>query len=85
MTKDVCRDRKRTHIAEKIIELSQPLFSLIHHHQANLTEDYGTYLTLDGKEEPKRIKRISFFRLMVEKHYPENTIDWEDIVCLQKY
>ena len=84
VTKDLFRNRERIYIAEKIKEISQPQFHCVHHHQALLTEHYGTYLTLDGCEEPKTIKRISFFRYMVEKHYPENTIDWEDIICLQK-
>ena len=84
VTKDLFRNRERIYVAEKIKEISQPQFNCIHHHQALLTEHYGTYLTLNGQEEPKSIKRISFFRYMVEKHYPENTIDWEDIICLQK-
>lgn len=82
VTKDLFRNRKRIHVADQIVKRSP--FIPIHHHRAMLTENCGTYLTLDGHEEPKTIKRMSFFRYMVEKHYPENKIEWEDVICLIK-
>ena len=77
---------------KKIVEFSQMWaqlcesvgFQLFHWHRAWLVEDRGTQLDLFGNEHHKTIKRASFFRRLYEKKYPENAIDWEDVICLVK-
>ena len=48
------------------------------------TEDKGTNFDFEGEKQTKTIKRASFFRLLYEKKYPENAIDFEVVLVLRK-
>lgn len=58
-------------------------FELVHHHRAMLVEDRGTQMLLEGGEEAKTVSRKSFFRRIYETKYPENRIDYEDVLCFR--
>ena len=51
---------------------------------AMLVDDHGDQLDIFGGSHPKRIKRASFFRRLYESKYPENSIDWEDVIIMRK-
>jgi hypothetical protein len=52
--------------------------------KAWLIEDKGTQLGVFGEHKDKSVKRASFFRRLYEKKYPENAIEWEDVLILRK-
>jgi hypothetical protein len=58
-------------------------FELVHWHRAWLVEDRGSQHTLFGEVEHKQVARKSFFRRLYESKYPENSIDWEDVLCMR--
>lgn len=47
-------------------------------------EDKGIQLGVFGEHKDKSIKRASFFRRLYEKRYPENAIEWEDVIVMRK-
>lgn len=59
-------------------------FRVVHHHRAWLVEDRGTQYGLFGGKHEKTVARKSFFRRLYENKYPENSIDWEDVLCMVK-
>ena len=59
-------------------------FRLVHHHKAWLVEHNGTQLDMFGGKVEKTVKWCSFFRRLYETKYPENSIDWEDVLCMVK-
>jgi hypothetical protein len=59
-------------------------FRLVHWHRAWLVEHNGVQLDMFGNEIEKTVARKSFFRRLYESKYPENSIDWEDVLCMVK-
>ena len=47
-------------------------------------EDCGTQIDMFGNHVERKIERKSFFRRLYESKYPENSIDWEDILIMRK-
>lgn len=52
--------------------------------RAWLVEEKGTQLDLFGNGHELKTERKSFFRRLYEKKYPENSIDWEDVIEMRK-
>jgi hypothetical protein len=52
--------------------------------RAWLVEDRGAQYALSGDLEERRMKRASFFRRLYENKYPENSIDYEIVLCTRK-
>lgn len=59
-------------------------FIPLHWHRAWVVEDKGTQLTLEGEAIKKQTSRKSFFRRLYENKHPENAIDYECVICLEK-
>lgn len=77
---------------KKIVEFSQQWaalgescgFETIEWIRAWLIEDRGAQYDLFGGLEEKQVKRASFFRRLYERKYPENAIDWEDVIIQKR-
>lgn len=52
--------------------------------RAWLVEEHGEQLGLLGGSKTVKKERKSFFRRLYENKYPENSIDWEDVVIMRK-
>jgi len=52
--------------------------------RAWLVEERGTQIDLFGEHHTKTVERKSFFRRLYEGKYPENSIDWEDVIVMRK-
>jgi len=52
--------------------------------RAWMIEDRGTQVDLWGNGHQKMVERKSFFRRLYESKYPENRIDWEDVLFMEK-
>ena len=52
--------------------------------RAWFVEDKGTQIDLWGNHHQRSIERKSFFRRLYESKYPENSIDWEDVLIMRK-
>lgn len=52
--------------------------------RAWVVEEHGEQLDLFGGSEPMRTERKSFFRRLYENKYPENSIDWEDVLIMRR-
>lgn len=59
-------------------------FRLIHHHKAMLVEHSGTQFGLDGNHQQIKVERKSFFRRLHENRRPDLSIDWEDVLCMER-
>jgi hypothetical protein len=59
-------------------------FETIEWIRAWLIEDRGQQYDLFGELHHKQVKRASFFRNLYEKKYPENAIDWEDVIIQRR-
>jgi len=59
-------------------------FETIEWIRAWLIEDRGKQYDLFGGLQEKQVKRSSFFRRLYESKYPENAIDWEDVVIQRR-
>ena len=60
-------------------------FDTIHIHRAWVVEEGAAQLTLDGGVHVRKVARKSFFRRLYESKYPENSIDWETVICMRKH
>jgi hypothetical protein len=60
-------------------------FDTVHYHRAWLVEDRGTQIDLWGNGHDQTVAFKSFFRRMYENKYPENSIDYEVVLCMQKH
>jgi DNA methylase len=58
--------------------------TLLHEHHALLVEDHGTQGGLFGTDTQHTTHKKSFFRRLYEKGHPENAINYEVILCMQK-
>lgn len=83
VVKDYVRAGRIVPFAEQWRQLCEAVgFCTLHVHRAWLVEDHGAQHTIFGEIEPRRIKRISFFRRLAEKRgAPE--INWETVICMQ--
>ncbi len=52
--------------------------------RAWVVEDKGTQLDLWGNGHERRVEHKSFFRRLYESKYPENAIDWEDVLIMRR-
>jgi len=85
VTKRFVRDKQIVEFSEQWAALCQSVgFELVHWHKAWLIEDRGAQYDLFGELQEKTVKRMSFFRRLYEAKYPENAIDWEDVICFVK-
>ena len=77
---------------KKIVEFSQQWaalgeacgFETIEWIRAWLIEDRGAQYDLFGGLEKRQVARKSFFRRLYESKYPENSIDWEDVIIQRR-
>lgn len=85
VTKRFVRDKQIVEFSEQWAQLCEAVgFVRIEWIYAMLTEEHGHQLDLFGGSHPKGVKRASFFRRLYEKKYPENAIDWEDVIVMRK-
>lgn len=76
------RDGKIVEFSQQWAGMCQSLgFEMIHWHRAWLVEERGTQFTLEGEVKRSTKARKSFFRRLYENSHPENSIDWEDVLC----
>jgi len=52
--------------------------------RAWVVEEHGAQQDLFGNHHPRKVERKSFFRRLYESKYPENSIDWEDVIIMRK-
>lgn len=52
--------------------------------RAWVVEEHGMQLGLFGESKALRKERKSFFRRLYERNYPENAIDWEDVLIMRR-
>jgi len=52
--------------------------------RAWLVEDRGTQIDLFGNDHQHTVSRKSFFRRLYESKYPQNSIDWEDVIIMRR-
>jgi hypothetical protein len=85
VTKRFVRNKQIVEFSEQWAQLCEAVgFERVEWIRAMLTEEHGHQLDIFGDSHPKGIKRASFFRRLYEKKYPENAIDWEDVIILRK-
>jgi hypothetical protein len=79
------RNKKIVEFSEQWAQLCAAVgFERVEWIRAWLVEENGTQLGIFGEDKSRNIKRASFFRRLYEKKYPENSIEWEDVLILQK-
>jgi hypothetical protein len=59
-------------------------FRTVHVHRAMLVKEHGEQRRLDGDVDAIETRRVSFFRRLYEAKNPENRIEWEIVLCVQK-
>lgn len=85
VTKRFVRNKQIVEFSEQWAQLCEAAgFVRVEWIRAMLTEEHGHQLDIFGDSHPKGIKRASFFRRLYEKKYPENAIDWEDVLIMRK-
>jgi len=52
--------------------------------RAWVVEEHGEQMDLFGNSHTRGVERKSFFRRLYESKYPENSIDWEDVLIMRK-
>lgn len=85
VTKRFVRNKQIVEFSEQWAQLCEAVgFIRVEWIRAMLVEEHGHQLDIFGESHPKGIKRASFFRRLYEQKYPENAIDWEDVIILRK-
>jgi hypothetical protein len=85
VTKRFVRNKQIVEFSEQWAQLCEAVgFERVEWIRAMLTEEHGHQLYIFGESHPKGIKRASFFRRLYEKKYPENAIDWEDVIIMRR-
>jgi hypothetical protein len=85
VVKDFIRGGERVLFSQQWAALNEACgFEWLHEHRAMLIEDHGAQYDLFGELHEKQVKRSSFFRRLYESKYPENSIDWESVLCMRK-
>ncbi len=85
VTKRFVRNKQIVEFSEQWAQLCEAVgFERVEWIRAMLTEEHGHQLDIFGDSHPKGIKRASFFRRLYEKKYPENAIDWEDVLIMRR-
>ena len=85
VTKRFVRNKQIVEFSEQWAQLCEAVgFERVEWIRAMLTEEHGHQLDIFGESHPKGIKRASFFRRLYEKKYPENAIDWEDVLIMRR-
>ena len=52
--------------------------------RAWVVEEHGTQMEMFGNHQDRKVERKSFFRRLYESKFPENSIDWEDVIIMRK-
>ena len=86
VTKRFVRDKNIVEFSQQWAQLGESCgFETIEWIRAWLVEDRGAqYGLFDGELHQKQVARKSFFRRLYESKYPENSIDWEDVIIQRK-
>lgn len=85
VTKRFVRNKQIVEFSEQWAQLCEAVgFVRVEWIRAMLTEEHDHQLDIFGDSHPKGIKRASFFRRLYERKYPENAIDWEDVLIMRR-
>lgn len=85
VTKRFVRDKQLVEFSEQWAQLCEAAgFVRVEWIRAMLIEEHGHQMDIFGDSHPKSVKRSSFFRRLYEKKFPENAIDWEDVLIMRK-
>ena len=52
--------------------------------RAWVVEEHGSQMDLFGNSHQRKVERKSFFRRLYESKYPDNRIDFEDVLIMRK-
>jgi hypothetical protein len=84
VVKDFIRNKQRVPFCDDWCKLLEACgFVVVKRVRASLVS-HDKHPGLFGEEVVKTTKRASFFRRLYEKKYPENAIEWEEVVFAQK-
>ena len=85
IVKNYIRDGKVVEFSKMWERLCQAAgFETVEWIKAWFIEEGEAQIDFEGNHHKKRVKRSSFFRRLYETKYPENAIDFEDVIILRK-
>ena len=85
VVKSYVRDKKLVDFPGDWRRLCESIgFVTLHEHHAMLVEEHGVQGGLFGEDTAHTTARKSFFRRLHEKKFPDTTIDFEVVLCMQK-